>query len=120
MGKPVRVLSVGHPIPVIIIIRVIDVIPESVPIRIFLKVDVLVINPVLFNLFTLSHILILVFLIISHLIYLIKPFKPDLILNLPGRLLMPPCPKDKAEEGEGEEASTPETQKAPVTKTPGP
>merc|ERR1712228_972071 len=116
MGKPVRVLSVGHPIPVIIIlevgytviviIRVIDVIPESVPIRIFLKVDVLVINPVLLNLFTLSHILILVILIISHLIYLIKP---DLILNLPGRLLMPPCPKDEAEEGEGEEASTPET-----------
>ena len=33
---------------------------------------------------------------------------------------MPPCPKDEAKEGEGEEASTPETQKAPVTKTPGP
>ena len=33
---------------------------------------------------------------------------------------MPPCAKDEAEECEGEEASTPETQKAPVTKTPGP
>merc|ERR1712037_920216 len=106
MGKPVRVPSVGYPIPVIIIIlevgntviviiRVVDVIPESIPIRIFLEIDVLVVNLViLFHLFLpLHHILILVFIIIPHLIY---TFKPYLILHLPRprRMLMPPSPKD--------------------------
>merc|ERR1719264_2115760 len=103
MGKPVGVLSVGYPIPVIIIIlevgntviviiRVVDVIPEAISIRIFLEIDVLVINLViLFNLFPLHHILILVFvIIIGHLIYTLHPLKPYLILHLSRRLFMPP------------------------------
>merc|ERR1712210_201149 len=125
MGKPVGVpipviiiiLEVGN--TVIVIIRVVDVIPESIPIRIFLEIDVLVVNLViLFHLFLpLHHILILVFIIIPHLIY---TFKPYLILPRPRRMLMPPSTKDKAEECEGDEAESPRTQRAPVAKTPGP